>query len=604
MDLLLKFPFQTSTQRHAIDLLDPPATGAAVLQASARPGLLSMLLMFALNAGCAGWFAFNVSATLATAWFVVATVGQIIFLAVPMPAPPDDDAHAVRQALRRHVTLVAVLAAAHGSIGFFIFAPGNAPALALLGMTVYGMAVAFSMFVSQYKLALQVAIALLMAPAFLMAMFHPHRTSAFFGVVGFAFMVFMLRFVTVRANQFAELVRLRLIDAQRNLLAQETLKRLEHTQSERLRFFSAANHDLRQPVMAIGLQAEVLRHQLESDAPKPMVQKTVAALFQAQQALEALTNQLLEIGRIEAAADLLQPTAVALRPLLLGLARQSPRVSLRCPDDALVWTDAVVLQRVIGNLLDNALKFAPQGRVLIAVRKRRAGLAWRVEVRDNGVGIASDAQERVFEDFEQLGNSERNLQRGHGLGLAIVRRLLARLGSEIRLRSAPGRGAVFGFELKAAPTDLASPEHFNEAGNVVAGSTGVRAGLAVLVVEDNAVVADSIAALLREWQAVPQIYADASAALAMADLRTLDVALCDIRLPGPIDGVTLASRLQTQRPDLVIALVSADIELSTEQLAQQRGWYALRKPVQVDDLRSVLAAVGKSNVSADGDAGR
>ncbi|MFM9428633.1 signal transduction histidine kinase [Variovorax sp. GrIS 2.14] len=359
----MKFPFQTSTSRHAIDLLDPPATGAAVVQASARPGLLSMLSMFTLNAGCAGWFAFNVSAILAMAWLVVATAGQIIFIAVPMQAPPDNDVQAVRQALRRHVTLVAVLAAALGSIGFFIFAPGNAPALALLGMTVYGMAVAFSMFVSQYKLALQVAISRLMAPAFLMAMFHPHRTSGFFGVIGLAFMVLMLRIVTVRANQFAELVRLRLIDAQRNISAEETLKRLEQTQSERLRFFSAANHDLRQPVMAIGLQAKVLRHQLDADALKPVMQQTVAALFQAQQALEALTNQLLEIGRIEAAADLLRPTAVALHPLLQGLARQSPRVSLRCPDDALVWTDAVALQRVIGNLLDNALKFAPQGRL-------------------------------------------------------------------------------------------------------------------------------------------------------------------------------------------------------------------------------------------------
>ncbi|RYF63411.1 MAG: hybrid sensor histidine kinase/response regulator, partial [Comamonadaceae bacterium] len=454
-----------------------------------------------------------------------------------------------------------------------------------------GMAVAFSMFVSQYKRALQAAITLLMAPAFLMAMFHPHRTSSFFGAVGLAFMVFMLRFVTVRANQFAELVRLRIVDAQRSAVAQDALQRLEQTQAERLRFFSAANHDLRQPVMAIGLQAEVLQHQLDAQPPNPSVQRTVQALLEAQRALETLTNQLLDIGRIEAAADPLRPTAVALQPLLQGLARQSPRIHLRCPVGACVWTDALALHRVLANLLDNALKFAPQGRVLIAVRQRRDGAAWRVEVRDNGIGIAPDAQARVFEDFEQLGNAERNHQRGHGLGLAIVRRLLSRLGTQARLRSSAGRGAVFAFELPAVPLQITSP--LDPPGTTPSTRievAAVRPGLSVLVVEDNAVVADSIVALLREWKAQPQVYAHASEALALADLRTIDVALCDIRLPGALDGLALAERLQNQRPDLVIALISADMSPAIEDLARQKGWHALRKPVVVQALRTVLAS--------------
>ncbi|RYF31587.1 MAG: hybrid sensor histidine kinase/response regulator [Comamonadaceae bacterium] len=574
------------------DLLDPPDIGAGVLAASPRPGRLSMLLMAVLNAGCAGWFAFNVSASLAMAWFVVATVGQIFYIATPMPVPAPDDREAVRRALRRHLALVSALAAAHGSIGFFIFAPGNPAALALLGMTVYGMAVAFSMFVSQYKRALQAAIALLMAPAFLMAMFHPQRTSSFFGAVGLAFMVFMLRFVTVRADQFAELVRLRIVDAQRSVVSQDALQRLEQTQAERLRFFSAANHDLRQPVMAIGLQAEVLQHQLDAQSSSPEVRRTVAALLQAQQALEALTNQLLEIGRIEAAADPLHPVAVALFPLLQGLAQQSPRIRVRCPVDAWVWTDALALQRVLANLIDNALKFAPHGRVLIAVRGRRAGTAWRLEVRDNGIGIAPEAQPRVFEDFEQLGNAERNLQRGHGLGLSIVRRLLARLGTEVTLRSAAGQGAVFAFEMNAMPAAgaaVATPAESPASPTTLPREAGVIPGLSVLVVEDNAVVADSIVALLREWKVQPQLYAEASEALALADLRSLDVALCDIRLPGPIDGMALAHLLQKQNPDLVIALVSADISPAVEAVARRQGWHALRKPVLAEALRAVLS---------------
>lgn len=312
----------------------------------------------------------------------------------------------------------------------------------------------------------------------------------------------------------------------------------------------------------------------------------------AQQALEGLTNQLLEIGRIEAAADPLQPVAVPLAPLLADLARQAGngRVTVRCPADAVGWADAVSLRRVLANLVDNAVKFTPRGRVLLAVRARQrdTGRAWRVEVRDSGIGIAADSQERVFGDFEQIGNVERNLQRGHGLGLAIVRRLAAQLGIQVSLRSAPGRGSVFGFELPAAPADAPVAAPAPAAQPRSGAAHALRPGLAVLVVEDNAVVADSLSALLQQWQLAPRVYASAAEALALADLRALDVALCDIRLPGALDGIALAERLQRQKPSLAIALVSADIGEATQRLAAERGWHALRKPVQPAELHAVL----------------
>jgi CheY-like chemotaxis protein len=110
----------------------------------------------------------------------------------------------------------------------------------------------------------------------------------------------------------------------------------------------------------------------------------------------------------------------------------------------------------------------------------------------------------------------------------------------------------------------------------------------VLVVEDNAVVADSIAALLRLWGARPQLCASAAEALAAANPPACDIALCDIRLPGDRDGISLARELQRRKPGLSIALVSADIDDATLHLARQRGWQALRKPVQPAALRAVL----------------
>jgi DNA-binding NtrC family response regulator len=107
-------------------------------------------------------------------------------------------------------------------------------------------------------------------------------------------------------------------------------------------------------------------------------------------------------------------------------------------------------------------------------------------------------------------------------------------------------------------------------------------------------VADSLCALLRQWQVEPRVYASAAEALALADLRALDAALCDIRLPGSLDGIALAQALQEQKPSLAIALISADINEATQRLATERGWHALRKPVQPDDLHGVLLRAQQS----------
>lgn len=250
----------------------------------------------------------------------------------------------------------------------------------------------------------------------------------------------------------------------------------------------------------------------------------------------------------------------------------------------------MALRRILTNLCDNALKFAPRGRVLLAVRRGRGddgAAAWRIEVRDGGIGIAPEMQERVFGDFEQIGNVERNLQRGHGLGLAIVRRLAQRLGTRVTLRSASGRGSVFGLTVPAAPAGAHAPAAAPADGTPEP-VTGSAEGLAVLVVEDNAVVADSLVALLRQWGAQPRVYGSAAQALALADLQAVDVALCDIRLPGELDGIALAERLRQQRRDLAIVLVSADIDDAARTLARERGWQALAKPVQPRALHAAL----------------
>jgi len=562
-----------------------------VLRLSVRPIGPVLAVQYLLNCGIASLFAWQYSLPRALAWMVLITGVTAMRGFFPQRLPDPFTPGSLRSAQRVHTVRTAIWELGHGMAGVLLFNPARIDQQLLLGVIVMGMTLSSAFSVSFYTPATQLAITLLLTPIIVMGIWLGPPMMIAVAVLGAGLTAMMWKLVAERSRQLEENIGLRLNERTLREQALAGLRASEQAQAERLRFFSAANHDLRQPVMAIGLQAEVLRQQLREGADPQAVQQTVGSLARAQQALEGLTNQLLEIGRIEAAADPLRPVAVALAPLLHELARQAGehRVLVRCPPGAVAWSDAVALRRVLANLVDNAVKFTPQGRVLLAVRARRrdAGPAWRVEVRDSGIGIAPGAQERVFGDFEQIGNAERNLQRGHGLGLAIVRRLAARLGIRVTLRSAPGRGSVFGFELAAAPVD-AMPPALSALKPAPEAALALRPGLAVLVVEDNAVVADSLESLLNQWEAEPRVYGSAAEALALADLRALDVALCDIRLPGTLDGIALATRLQQQKPSLTIALVSADIGEATLRLAAERGWHALRKPVQPAELHAVL----------------
>ncbi|WP_418132901.1 ATP-binding protein [Variovorax sp. 375MFSha3.1] len=588
----------------------PPAPAAAgngdrfaiqceVLRLSIRPIGPVLLAQYLLNCGVAALFAWQVSLARALAWIALITGVTVMRGFFPQRLPEPFTPASLREAQRTHTLRTAVWELAHGLAGVLLFDPARADLQLLLGLIIMGMTLSSAFSVSFYTPATQLAITLLLAPIIVTGLWLGAPVMAAVAVIGIGLTAMMWKLVAERSRQLEENIGLRLNEHRLREQALVGLRASEQAQAERLRFFSAANHDLRQPVMAIGLQAEVLRQQLNDGASMEAVQHTVGSLARAQQALEGLTNQLLEIGRIEAAVDPLRPTSVALAPLLHELARQAGhgRVLVRCPPDAIAWSDTVSLRRVLANLVDNAVKFTPRGRVLLAVRARRrdTGQAWRVEVRDSGIGIAPEAQQRVFDDFEQIGNVERNLQRGHGLGLAIVRRLAAQLGIEVTLRSAPGRGSVFAFELPAAPegamgATVSPPPATPAAGQDDGTDTArtLRPGLAVLVVEDNAVVADSLTALLRQWEVEPRVYGSAAEALALADLHALDAALCDIRLPGALDGIALAERLQRQKPSLAIALISADINEATQRLAAERGWHALRKPVQPEELRRLL----------------
>jgi signal transduction histidine kinase len=356
------------------------------------------------------------------------------------------------------------------------------------------------------------------------------------------------------------------------------------------RFLAAASHDLRQPIHALGLQLAHLRACGVEGESLAIAER----MERATDSLNAMFDTLLDISRMDAGVVAPRRQSISLRPFMARLAEEfAPlaqakglRLALRVgtPGRAHADSDPALLESLIRNLLSNAIKYTHQGSVLFALRPH-AG-AWRLEVWDSGPGIAPEEQERVFEEFYQVGNPSRDRTGGLGLGLAIARRLARLLDHPLRLDSRLGIGTRFavalaraepGVELAAAP-----PPPPN----------GAR--LAVAVIEDDVEVRDSLTALLQRWG--HEVFAAASAdewlARFAAAPRAIDAVIADYRLRGEQRGDAQVRRLFAALGATSPALiVTGDTAPERIQALGECGFPWLSKPVKPTRLRSWLGSL-------------
>jgi signal transduction histidine kinase/CheY-like chemotaxis protein len=363
------------------------------------------------------------------------------------------------------------------------------------------------------------------------------------------------------------------------------LAQAEQARAAQLRFMAAASHDLRQPVHALGLLAA----QAQAELQGRRAQATAAKLQTMAQALDELVGQLLDISKLDAGAVALQPQALSLSALFERLApefaalaeQKGLRWRLR-PTALWVRSDRVQLERMLRNLLGNALRYTQRGGVMLSARRR--GGAVEVAVWDTGSGIAAEHQSRIFDEFVQLQNPGRDRSSGHGLGLAIVARLARMLDHPVALRSRIGRGSSFSIRLPeaaaqarvSAPAMALSPLH----------------GLAVALVEDDDAVREATATLLQTWGC--RVWADATAAPLLQRLRESDdrpdCVISDWRL-GHGNGMQAIEALrQAAGRRLPALLLSGEtLALDVQQL-QAQSITAARKPLPASALRAWLSS--------------
>lgn len=409
------------------------------------------------------------------------------------------------------------------------------------------------------------------------------RASAFLMLI----YVVVMGGLGVRSHRaFIEIVGLRL----RSEALAEDLRRERDTADAANRakssFLAAASHDLRQPVHALGLFAgALLRLDLPGEA-RLLVERIEASAA----AMDGLFNAILDISRLDAGVVEVAPRAFRVGPYLARICRdlrpeaEAKGLRLRCRScDEVAWTDPFLLERVVRNLVSNAVRYSDRGGVLVACRRRGGRLA--IQVFDTGPGIAAGDHERIFQEYVQIGNVERDRTKGLGLGLAIVRRTCAILDMPIALRSRIGRGSCF--EVKMALSDEAAL-----AEDSVAAAPGALAERSLIVViDDEASIREAMERLLAGWG--HDVIAAGSGDEAVARLASHptrpDLIVSDYRLRDGETGTEVIERLRSEFNETIPALIITG-DTAPDRLIEARtsGLVLLHKPVPNGKLRAAM----------------
>jgi signal transduction histidine kinase len=363
---------------------------------------------------------------------------------------------------------------------------------------------------------------------------------------------------------------------------------------------AAASHDLRQPLHALGLYTAALAAHAGEARWRPLVGNLQCAV----DILEAQFGQLLDLSRLEAGALTPEPARIALAPLFARVAAEfAPQATakglrLRCaPTRLAVRSDAALLERMLRNLVANAVRYTLHGRVIVGARRHARGVT--IVVADTGIGIPPEHRGHIFEEFYQV-RATRNgaaATTGMGLGLAIVHRLAGLLGHDVGVASRLGVGSCFTIcAPRAADAARVLSDIARHGESVVPARTGpaTLANTLVAVIDDDAAAIDAMTALFATWGAAVIGGGDADSTLAaLGECRRYpDLIVADLRLAAGANGIDVVRALRDELGFAVPALiVSGDTSVAAERAAHAAGFTLLPKPVDAAVLEAVATAL-------------
>jgi signal transduction histidine kinase/CheY-like chemotaxis protein len=374
---------------------------------------------------------------------------------------------------------------------------------------------------------------------------------------------------------------------------EERTRQLEAANLAKSRFLAAASHDLRQPLHAVGLFVAQLHGRLRADERRQLVRRIETALS----SMNELFSALLDISKLDAGGTTATITDFPISDLLahavatFGEMARAKELSLRVvKTGAWVRSDFILLERVVFNLISNALRYTHRGGLVVGCRRRGDELC--IQVWDTGVGIPADQHEKIFGEFYRLGEPVRDNRASLGLGLTIVDRACRLLNHRVDVKSAPGKGSVFAVTVpmvpaqeKAAAPAIAVRTPFDR-------STGKL----VVVIDNDPLVLEGMGGILRRWGC--RVVTAATDDNAIETLKEYgqppDLIISDYHLSGGRTGIEAIEHLRAALSSPIPAfLISGDTTPDSLREAKANGCHLLHKPVDPMALRAMFNQVIK-----------
>jgi signal transduction histidine kinase/CheY-like chemotaxis protein len=538
----------------------------------------------------------HVSRTTLVAWFAVACVNQLariaLYRAWRRRLQPDAD-------LRRWRFWWACGAGVSGLIwgaaGVVMFVPDSPAHQAVLIVALLGVATGSITVIATDVMAFYVFAGAVVTPVLLRTAWQG-ETYAVLAAIGVVVLVAILgcghnlskELARSLAVYYQNLGLIEELKAQK-AIAERARHEAETANRAKTQFFASASHDLRQPLHAMGLFAAALSEKTHD----PEVRHVVDSINSSVHALEALFSELLDIAKIDSGAmqPVLAPFALAemFGRLQSDFEAEAAAKGLKLAVEGgahVVTSDALLLERIIRNLLSNAIRYTAEGAVRLTAVS--TGDRIQIEVADTGIGIREEDRQRIFEEFIQLGNPARTSVKGMGLGLSIVQRLCGLLGYELAVDSVYGGGSTFGF---VVPGGLAPKVPREE--HARAKDHADLSGRLVVAIDDEAAIVEGMRVLLAGWGAevISSLTGDDVIEAVHAAGRMPDIIIADYRLGSGATGTEVVERLRRELdPEIPAIMVSGSTAPDLVSAARASRCELLLKPVQPEKLRELIDA--------------
>jgi len=468
-----------------------------------------------------------------------------------------------------------------------------------LMLIIYSFAIGSVPFMAMQTRLFLICMAMYFGTMILLSAFHGQKHDLQMAGIWFLLGVCTTSVAWAFRNVFSEMVKhkLQTQDLASKLrgetAAAESAQRLAETANRaKTQFFAAASHDLRQPLHAMGLFAEALRQRNKDEE----VVHLVNSINSSVDALEGLFSELLDITKIDTGAVDIEPEHFSMQELFNRIRlhfeptafEKGLMLSFR-GEQHHALADPVLVERILRNLVSNAIRYTEDGGILVSCRLRGDQLC--LQVWDTGIGIAEKEQGRIFDEFYQTHSGrplEPHHRKGLGLGLAIVKRLADLMQAPLNLRSRVGHGTVFTLMLPVgrAPRMQRSSIPSKPALGVTLDRRHI------VVVEDELAVLEGLQVLLKGWGATVSAFDTVAGVEAWAQTTSAqpDLLIVDYRLPEQQTGVDAIKALRARfGPDLPAIMVTGSTMTGHEADAAQYNFHLLVKPVVPTKLRAMIA---------------